>query len=146
MFVVGTSYPSLLQVVAARCGLPYASVVFERARDGTPVYGVEIDVPCFCAVVASCSFFFWAPQEEFSAPGYKQAALQTIAFLQKLYGFVVDDYNFQSVVLYSRVARDVVAVAATATGILSRIGVERKDLAMQSAYLMKEVSLLNLLV
>ena len=65
-------------------------------------------------------------QEEFSAPGYEQAALQAIAFLQKLYGFVVVDYNFQSVVLYSRVARDAVAVAATGTGILSRIGVERK--------------------
>ena len=111
--------------MAARCGLSYASVVFERAGDGTPVYGVEIDVPCFGAVVASRCFFFWAPQEEFSAPGYEQAALQAIAFLQKLYGFVVVDYNFQSVVLYSRVARDVVAVAATATGILSRIGVER---------------------
>jgi len=146
MFVVGTSYLSLLQAVAARCGLPYASVVFERAGDGTPVYGVEIDVPCFGAVVASRCFFFWAPQEEFSAPGYEQAALQAIAFLQKLYGFVVVDYNFQSVVLYSRVARDAVAVAATGTGILSRIGVERKDLAMESAYLMKEVSLLSLLV
>ena len=51
--MVGTSYLSLLQAVAARCGLPYASVVFERAGDGTPVYGVEIDVPCFGAVVAS---------------------------------------------------------------------------------------------
>ena len=95
MFVVGTSYLSLLQAVAARCGLPYASVVFERAGDGTPVYGVEIDVPCFGAVVASRSFFFWAPQEEFSALGYEQAALQAIAFLQKLYGFVVVDYNIQ---------------------------------------------------
>jgi hypothetical protein len=29
MFVVGASYLSLLQSVAARCGLPYASVVFD---------------------------------------------------------------------------------------------------------------------
>lgn len=56
------------------------------------------------------------------------------------------DYNFHGSVLYSRVARDAVSVAAAATAILDSLGTERRDVAIQSAYLMKEVSLLSLLV
>jgi hypothetical protein len=129
MFAVGASYLSLLQIVAAKCGLPYASVVFEVAGDGSPAYGVEVDVPCAGAVMACRSFFFWAPPREFSGQGYEQAALQAIAFLQRLYGFFVVDYSFQGVVLYSRIARDAVSVAATATEILSRIARERQALS-----------------
>ncbi|KAG0516852.1 hypothetical protein BDA96_09G037900 [Sorghum bicolor] len=146
MFVVGPSYLSLLQSVAARCGLPYASVVFERATDGSPVYGVEVEVPCFDTHRACRSFFFWAPQSEFSGAGYEQAALQAIAFLQNLYGFVVVDYNFQGVVLCRRVARSALAVATRAAGILARVDNNRKDLLMQSQCFMKEVSFLNLFV
>jgi hypothetical protein len=40
-----------------------------------------------------------SPPVVFSFPGYEQAALQAIAFLQRMYGFVVVDYNFQNVVL-----------------------------------------------
>lgn len=146
MFVVGASYLSLLQSVAARCGLPYASVVFERAGDGSPIYGVEVEVPCLGAPLACRSFFFWAPPGEFSDGPYEQAALQAIAFLQSLYGFVAVDYNFQGVVMCSRVARSALAVAARAAGILGRVAADRKDLLMQSQRLMKEVSLLNLFV
>lgn len=128
MFVAGASYLSLLQSVAARCGLPYASVVFEVEGDGTPVYSVELDVPCFSTILACRHFFFWAPPDELSDPGYEQAALQAIAFLQKLYGFVVVDYNFQGVLLYSEVARSAVSVVATAAGILGRVARVRKDL------------------
>jgi len=39
MFAIRASYLSLLQTVAASCGLPFASVVFEMAGDGSPVYG-----------------------------------------------------------------------------------------------------------
>jgi len=104
MFAIRASYLSLLQTVAARCGLPYASVVFEMAGDGSPVYGVEVVVLCAGNVAPCRSFFFWAPGDGFSGPGYEQAALQAIAFLQKVYGFVVEDYNFQGVLMYRRVA------------------------------------------
>lgn len=97
-------------------------------------------------VVVFFFFFFWAPPGEFSDPGYEQAALQATTFLQSLYGFVVVDYNFQRVVMCSRVARSAVTAAARAAGILSRVATERKDLLMQSERLMKEVSLLNLFV
>lgn len=146
MFAVGASYLSLLEAVAARCGLPYASVVYEISVDGSPAYGVEIDVPCTDAVFTCRSFFFWAPAGQFSGPGYEQAALQAVAFLQRLYGFVVVDYNFEGVVLYNRVARAAVSVAARAAEILGVIAGEGHELAMQSACLMKEVSLLSLLV
>jgi hypothetical protein len=146
MFVVGAPYLSLLESVAIRCGLPYASVVFERGDDGSPIYGVEVEVPCFGAALAGRSFFFWAPQGEFPDAGYEQAALQAIAFLQSLYGFVVVDYNFQGVVLCSRVARSALTVATRAARILGRVAADRKDLLVHSQRLMKEVSLLSLLV
>lgn len=80
MFAVRASYLSLLEAVAARCGLPYASMVFEMAEDGSPIYGVEVDVP-FVGNVAPChSFFFWAPRDGFLGPSYEQTALQAIAF------------------------------------------------------------------
>ena len=75
MFVVCASYLALLQTVSARCGLPYASVVFEMAGDGSRIYGVEVDVPCSGAIAPCRSVFFWAPGDDFSGPGYEQAAL-----------------------------------------------------------------------
>lgn len=88
----------------------------------TPAYGVEIDV--------SRRFFFWAPPGELSGPGYEQAALQAVAFLQKMYRFVVVDYNFQGVVQYSEIARSAVSVAATAAGVLGRVARGRKELVL----------------
>ena len=58
MFAVRASYLSLLEAVVARCGLPYASVVFEMAGDGSPIYGVEVDVPYAGAVAPCRSVFF----------------------------------------------------------------------------------------
>jgi hypothetical protein len=139
MFVVRVSYLSVLQAVVARCGLPYASVVFELAADGAPVYGVEIDVPCGSSMLPCKSFLFWAP-------GYEQAALQAISFLQRMYGFVVLDYNFEGLVFYSTVARAAVSAAARATGMLGRLASERQEIAVHSEYLIREVSVLNLLV
>lgn len=107
---------------------------------------VELDVPCGGAIMARRSFFCWSPPEEFSGRGYEQAALQAVAFLQRVYGFVVVDYSFQGVVMYSRLARDAVSVAATAAENLSRVAIERQDLAVQSEYLTKKVSLLNFLI
>lgn len=78
--------------------------------------------------------------------GHERAALQAISFLQKLYGFVVVDYNFEGVLLCSRVARTAVFGAARATGILGGLARERHDLVLQAECLMREVSLLNLLV
>jgi hypothetical protein len=146
MFVVGASYLSLLQTVVARCGLPYASVISEVSGDGAPICGIEIQVPCAGARLPCRTVFFWAPADAFSASGYEQAALQAISFLQRMYGFVVVDYNFEGVVQCSRVARAAISVAARATGVLGRLAGERHDLAVQSDCLMREVSLLNLLV
>lgn len=58
MFVVGASYLSLLQAVASRRGLPYASVLCELSQDGAPIYGVEIDVPCVGPAMSCRTFFF----------------------------------------------------------------------------------------
>uniref|UniRef100_A0A0A8ZNY4 Uncharacterized protein n=1 Tax=Arundo donax TaxID=35708 RepID=A0A0A8ZNY4_ARUDO len=45
MFVVGASYLSLLQAVAAKCALPYASLLCEAADDGSVLCGIEIELP-----------------------------------------------------------------------------------------------------
>jgi len=60
IFVVGASYLSLLQGVVVWCGLPYAAMVTEFTGDGTPVYGVELHLPCVGPVRRCRSFFFWA--------------------------------------------------------------------------------------
>ena len=44
--------------VVVRCGLPYAAMVTEFTGDGTPVYGVELDLPCVGPVRRCRSFFF----------------------------------------------------------------------------------------
>jgi hypothetical protein len=71
VFVVLASYLLLLQDVVTRCGLPYAFVVFKLARDGSPVYGVEIDVPSADKAAPCRSFFFWASTSESQRPGYE---------------------------------------------------------------------------
>lgn len=63
-----------------------------------------------------------------------------------MYGFVVIDYNFEGLVLCSAVAQAAISVAARATDVLGRLASDRQDLAVQSDCLMREVSLLNLLV
>lgn len=55
------------------------------------------------------------------------------------------DYNFQGVVLYRKVACAAVSVAARAAGMVSEAG-NQQELALQSDCLMREVSLLSLLV
>lgn len=56
MFIVAASYLSLLQVVAVRCSLPYVSLVSGVAEDGTPVYGIEVEVPSMENIYAHCFF------------------------------------------------------------------------------------------
>ena len=63
-----------------------------------------------------------------------------------MYGFVVVDYNFHGVVLCRRIADAVVSVTAKVVGMVGRLARERQELAMQSDCLMREVSVLSLLV
>ena len=46
-------------------------------------------------------------------PLYDDAALQAICFLQGLYGFVVLDYNYKSMMTYRELARSAVVLAAS---------------------------------
>jgi hypothetical protein len=122
-------------------GLPYASVVSEMAEDSSPIYGIEIHVPCVGAIVPYGSFFL--SPDALSGAGYQQAALQAIAFLQTLYGFVVVDYSFHGALLYRKIASAAVSVAARAAGMVDRLSKEREEFAVQSDCLVKEVSLLG---
>lgn len=63
-----------------------------------------------------------------------------------MYGFVVVDYNFEGVVLCSRVDRAAISVATRAIGILGRLPKEPHELVLQAECLRREVSVLNLLM
>jgi hypothetical protein len=56
------------------------------------------------------------------------------------------DYNFQGVVMYRKVASAAVSVAARAAGMVGGFAREPQELVKQSDCLMREVSLLGLLV
>lgn len=58
MFTVGASYLSLLQAVASRCALSYVSLVSVFAGDGSPVYGIKIEVPSGHSVPRNRTVFF----------------------------------------------------------------------------------------
>ncbi|CAN6372246.1 unnamed protein product [Urochloa humidicola] len=116
MFVIGASYISLLQAVAARCSLPYAATVCEAASDGTMLYGIELELPPMVASFGSQRMFFWSAALTNPAAAYDQAAFQAICYLQSLYGFVVMDYSFQGLLLYQKIAQAALSIAvATAT-------------------------------
>lgn len=153
MFMVGASYLSLLQAVAARCFLPYLSVVSEVAEDQTPVYGIEVEVPSPQSSHCNGTVFFWAPPGFPAVAGYEQAALQATSFLQGLYGFVVVDYNFPGVILYRGVAQAAVSLAARAADLVRLASVEgcigvplRPRLVIESECFLEEVSMLSRLI
>ena len=99
MFAIGTSYISLLQIVACRCRLPYVSLLCEVANDGSVLCGVEIELPLLSFQSTPRQLFFWSSCEAGCMAAYEHAALQAIVCLQSIYGFVVVDYNFGMLVL-----------------------------------------------
>jgi hypothetical protein len=117
MFVLRSSYVPLLEVVAFHCRFPLHSYLREVAEDGSVVGGVEIEVAFSDATVKSRTHFFWSPGRTDMCLLYEHAALQAIRFLQKLYGFVIADYNYEAMLGYRSLARSgaLLAVAATRT-------------------------------
>ncbi|KAJ1280344.1 hypothetical protein BS78_04G224800 [Paspalum vaginatum] len=88
MFVVGASYLSLLRGIAARCCLPYASLVCEVAEDGTAMCGVDIELPCGHLEGCLRTLFFWAPADTTAGCAYEHAALQAVTYLGLLYWII----------------------------------------------------------
>ncbi|WVZ54142.1 hypothetical protein U9M48_004992, partial [Paspalum notatum var. saurae] len=130
MFVIGTSYRALLEVVAARCSLEYAGFVSEVAEDGALLCGVELVLPASAGSGSRSTVFFWSPVKITCYAAYEQASLQAISYLQSIYAFLVVDYSFQGLVWYRGVARAAVSVGARAARFASFLCVRSGDVSL----------------
>ncbi|KAM3335639.1 hypothetical protein ACQJBY_029873 [Aegilops geniculata] len=113
MFAVGCSYVHMLDVVALHCRLPFHSYLREVMDDGVVLGGVELDVDVPGGDATTMRKFFWSIDSMDCLSLYDDAALQAIGFLQSLYGFVVLDYNYKSMMAYRELARSAVVLAAS---------------------------------
>jgi hypothetical protein len=90
------------------------SYIREVADDGFVVGGVEIDVPIRDDPAGFRTHFFWGCSCIEVALLYEQPALKAVRFLQGLYGFVIADYNYESMVGYRSLARFAALLVAAA--------------------------------
>lgn len=146
MSLVQFSYLELLPRVASHCGLSYASIIFEVAGDGSPLYGIELCLPPETTCDFGRIFFFWGVGQSFSVAAYEQAAFQAISFLQKRYGFIIEDYSFHRTVVYSKVGTAAVSIAAKALGIICGLTPQTQAEIFQFHGLMKQVRFLRIFV
>lgn len=81
--------------------------------DGVVIGGVELEVDVPGSDALPMRKFFWSQDGVGILPLYDDAAFQAICFLQGLYGFVVLDYNYKSMMTYRELARSAVVLAAS---------------------------------
>lgn len=98
-------------MVAQHCALPYVSTIREIAAIGSHIYGIELQLPSIFGRSNSQNLFFWAPSNTESVHGYEVAALQALATLQNIYGFVILDHSLGSMSLYRSLAHWLFPVA-----------------------------------
>jgi hypothetical protein len=113
MFVVYYSPLHLFEVVASRCRLSYHSYLREVGGDGSVLGGVELETTVVHEGGTSARFFFWSSAMPGSGCPYEESALQAVRFLQNLYGFVVQDFNYQAMQAYRDLARSAVVLAVS---------------------------------
>lgn len=111
MFGVHVSCISLLQVVAHRCSLPYVSFVRETDGHGDSMYGIELDLPPLFAGEVPRRLFFWSALGIEPSNPYEAAVLQSLKFLEAVYGFHIIDYNYTELCPYRRLGPQLFAVA-----------------------------------
>jgi hypothetical protein len=138
MFHISVSYLGLLTEVVKRCSLPYMSTIHEILHDGTHVYGVELEVGDQVLQGVPKTLFFWA------AAGYEEASLQAIAFLQRVYRFIVLDYSIHGLHLYRSLAHRLFPIANRGTQLARLVvaGYQQRDMP-SSALLVAAESLLH---
>ena len=113
MFVAYASSVHLLEMVAVMCRLPSHSYLREVGGDGSLLGGVELEVDVVREGAATARFFFWSCVPPASCCPYEEPALQAVRFLQRLYGFVVSDFNYEGMVAYRELARSAIVLAVS---------------------------------
>lgn len=144
MFHISVSYLGHLTEVVKRCSLPYMSTIHEILHDGTHVYGVELEVGDQVLQGVPKTLFFWADPAVGAAAGYEEASLQAIAFLQRVYGFIVLDYSIHGLHLYRSLAHRLFPIANRGTQLARLVvaGYQQRDMP-SSALLVAAESLLH---
>jgi hypothetical protein len=104
----------ILESLAARCAVSALFYICEVTEDGSVLAGIELELPGENAGAVPQRRFFWCPVWCGRTDAYEQAAIQAIKFLQRMYGFVVRDYNYDCMLGYRESMRAAVSVAACA--------------------------------
>jgi hypothetical protein len=104
----------ILENLAARCAVSALFYIREVAEDGSVLAGVELEFLGEDVAATPRRRFFWSSVWCGCTDAYDQAAVQAIRFLQGIYGFVVRDYNYDSMLAYRESMRSAVVVAASA--------------------------------
>jgi hypothetical protein len=113
MFVISYSPLHLLDLVASHCRLSYHGYVREVGGDGSVLGGVELEIAVVQEGPAPTRFFFWSSVSFGSQSPFEESALQAIRFLQRLYGFVIRDFNYEGMQAHRDLARSAVVLAVS---------------------------------
>lgn len=116
MFAVGVSHVSLLNAAAQHCMIPSIAYLWEFSSDGTLLAGIEVSLPAIGCVGHLDTMFFWETALAPLQSAHEMVAARALRCLQHRYGFVVHDYNFNSMLAYRWLARDAVQAALSASG------------------------------
>lgn len=134
------SYISLLNAVAYHCGVSFVSYLWELGNDGTLLAGVELLLPCAGFPGNAECRFFWVVASEPYDMSHEIAASEALRFLQSKYGFVVQDYNYASMVTYRRMAMKAIDLALSASACLAQFRVPHGLHADHNNFLLRDFS------
>ncbi|XBH78722.1 hypothetical protein VPH35_104882 [Triticum aestivum] len=136
--LISTVIP-ILEAVVAQCSLPALLYLCEVTEDGSVLAGVELELPGDNSAPVPRREFFWSSSWCGFVHAYEQAALQAISFLQHLYGFVVQDYNYDCMMAYRSSLRSSIT---TAVSTIRRVGhLERELLCLHRTSVETEINL-----
>lgn len=108
MFAVGVSHVSLLNAAAQHCMIPSIAYLWEFSSDGTLLAGIEVCLPSIGLCQSSRHYVLWETALAPLQSAHEMVAARALRCLQHRYGFIVHDYNFNSMLAYRRLARDAV--------------------------------------
>jgi hypothetical protein len=105
MFAVQVSYCYLLAAVCRRLSCIGVSCLTEVLEDGSVAHGLEVEISSQQNLGNSTVRIFWDCPAVGCLTMFECAALQSVTFLQVVYGFVVIDYNFYAMLAYRTLSK-----------------------------------------
>ena len=115
------------------------SLIREICGHGTPLYGVEIELPALAGGSVPRRLFFWSAQQLDPATAYDHVAWQAVCCLQSIYGFVILDYNFERLVSYATAAQDAMCVRGDAVRLANMLVSHRHGSSVVNSQVFSDV-------